>query len=515
METASTSIFGRLENMSDWLSPIVVKEVRQIVRGREFLYSFAISLVAGLVVASLGGTSSIEGNTTAGATIFGWLMTCLTIVGIVVVPVGTFMALRNERMERTFDLIMLTTLPPRRVVIGKILAQAVKLVTLFAALAPFMAMSFLLGGIDLVTILISLGMLFLWSLWACAACLFLSSAVKSRAMSGAMLALMGFGYLLLLIGGGGAGISYMIRSSMYGGGYPGYYGGPGGSFWAFGGSASSMFWGISVTVSLCLVTMSNLVFLAENCLALEDEDRSFPLRVGLFAQFLMIIGWTFIPPLILPAGSGFTGTNAFYLLCGVGGAQLIIESLFMTTENLVLSRRTLLRDRPTRFFSWLTVIFRPGGGRAVAYLLTKMALLILFAFLMAPTNSDFRWALAFCGYIALFTGVPVYVARLISPQRSNPLKLRLAMLLTFLAALLLPELARYFMDGPINPKTVSLRVLLNPVLTLGDWDKIGELSQTLSIGLGLLGLFAYVRLIMLGRRLNKPAVAKAMAANAR
>ena len=31
---------------------------------------------------------------------------------------------------------------------GKLMAQAVKLLTLFAALAPFIAMSFLLGGID-------------------------------------------------------------------------------------------------------------------------------------------------------------------------------------------------------------------------------------------------------------------------------------------------------------------------------------------------------------------------------
>ena len=71
--------------------------------------------------------------------------------------------------------------------IGKLLAQGVKLATLFAGMAPFIAMSFLLGGIDFVTILVSLLVLFMWSLWACAACLFLSSASKSRAMSGAAL----------------------------------------------------------------------------------------------------------------------------------------------------------------------------------------------------------------------------------------------------------------------------------------------------------------------------------------
>src|SRR5262245_35865902 len=145
-DTASPDVLNRLESMSDWLSPMVVKEVRQIVRAREFLFSFGISLILGLIIAALGGTRSLQGNKPAGPTIFGGLMICLTLLGIVVVPVGTFMALRNERLERTFDLIMLTTLPPRRIVVGKILAQGVKLITLFSALAPFMVMSFLLGG---------------------------------------------------------------------------------------------------------------------------------------------------------------------------------------------------------------------------------------------------------------------------------------------------------------------------------------------------------------------------------
>ena len=36
----SRALLDWLANTSDWLSPIVVKEVRQAVRGREFHYSF-------------------------------------------------------------------------------------------------------------------------------------------------------------------------------------------------------------------------------------------------------------------------------------------------------------------------------------------------------------------------------------------------------------------------------------------------------------------------------------------
>src|SRR4051812_33427848 len=186
-----------LEDKSDWLSPIVVKEVRQIVRSREFAFSFGASLVAALAVAFYGAASALAGATSGGAT-FVALMVCLTLLGMLVVPIGAFSALRTERLEQTLELVTVTALSPRRVVAGKLMAQAVKLVTLFAAMAPFIAMSFLLGGVDFFTILLSLLVLFVWSLWASAAFLFLSTLFKSRAMSGVVYGAAGIVLLVVL-----------------------------------------------------------------------------------------------------------------------------------------------------------------------------------------------------------------------------------------------------------------------------------------------------------------------------
>ena len=169
-----------LEDKSDWLSPIVVKEVRQIVRSREFHYSFTAALVVAMAIAFYGAATSVRNDGTSGAGTFSALMTCLTLLGMLVVPIGAFSALRTERMEQTLELVTVTALSPRRVVIGKLMAQGVKLLTLFAAMAPFMAMSFLLGGIDFVTIAMSLTILFLWSIWACSAFLFLSTLSVAR-----------------------------------------------------------------------------------------------------------------------------------------------------------------------------------------------------------------------------------------------------------------------------------------------------------------------------------------------
>src|SRR5688572_16430775 len=190
-----TELIARLDDWSDRLSPIVVKEVRQMVRGREFNYAFGLSLVAGLLVAFFGLSGSLVSTGNIGARMFAALMVCLGILGIVVVPLGAFGALRSERADQTLDLITQTALTPRNIAVGKLMTQWVKLLTLFAGVSPFIAMSFLLGGIDLQTILVALAILFMWSMWVCAACLFLSSASQSKAM--AAVVLVGLGILAL------------------------------------------------------------------------------------------------------------------------------------------------------------------------------------------------------------------------------------------------------------------------------------------------------------------------------
>src|SRR5262245_52670301 len=118
----------RLDNWSDRLSPMVVKEVRQMVRGREFNYSFGLSLVAGLIVAFVGLATSSDVSGGAGRPIFSALLACMVVLGLVVVPLGAFNALRVERSDHTLDLITQTSLTPRRIVLGKLLTQGVKLI---------------------------------------------------------------------------------------------------------------------------------------------------------------------------------------------------------------------------------------------------------------------------------------------------------------------------------------------------------------------------------------------------
>ena len=480
-----------LENTSDRVSPIVVKEVRQAVRGREFHYSFGISLLVGLMVAFFGAADALTGSGTSGGWTFAALMGCLTLLGLAVVPLGAFSALRNERLEQTLELITLTALSPRRVVMGKLLAQGVKLATLFAALAPFMAMSFLLGGIDFGTILIALPVLFMWSMWACAACIFLSSLLKTRAMSGLVLGGVAMLLFLFLVVFGLPRVLFMVMTR-------GAFGG--GAVFGVGMPGSQSWWGLIIATASCLVTMANLVLLAENRLSLPTENRVTALRVGFLVQFLLIVAVTlsFIneAPLVRSNAGGALGV--------LGGLHLALVAMFTLTEDLVVPRRVLLRMNAAGRWRPVIAMFRPGGGRGAIYVLAQMAVFLAAGWLLRPGWVSFRWFLAVCGYICFFSGLPVAVFRFLSPGRAASFQLRVALLVMLSVALVLPDILYYVLWQPAAfDLKFAGRHLLNPIRTLANW-RLVEANHGFAVPVlvEMIGLLAYFALIHLGIRMT-------------
>jgi hypothetical protein len=479
------AVLAWLEDTSDWLSPIVVKEVRQVVRGREFHYSFSISLLIGLAVAFFGATDAINGTGTSGRGTFVALMACLTLLGLAVVPLGAFSALRNERLEQTFDLITLTALSPRRVIVGKLLAQGVKLVTLFAGLAPFIAMSFLLGGIDFGSILISLFVLFIWSMWACAACLFLSSLLRSRAMSGLVLGGIAFVMFIVLV-------LFGLPRVLFG-----LMGGGGGATVAFGFTGSNSWRDLLLMTTFCLATMINLILLAENRLALPSEHKVTPLRIGFFGQFLLIVAWV-LTAMTEPAP---VRTTATYMLGFFGGLHLGLVAMFVVTEDLVVSRRLHVRMQSWSAWRRTVAIFRPGGGRGAVYVVAQMVILLLTALALRPDREALRWLLALCGYICFLSGVPALLFRFRHPARAAAFKARVAVLLLFSATLVLPDLLYFLLWQPSEFSIrFSARHLFSPLGSLINWRLIESTYGFWAPAmLGLTGLGAYLLLVVISR----------------
>ena len=110
----SEALLAWLDRTSDWLSPIVVKEVRQIVRGRDFMSAFGSCLFAGLLVAFFGAGDALTGEGTSGRWTFVSLMTCLTILGVAV----GFLFAHLEKLAHIFDPLMVALNAMPRVVLA-------------------------------------------------------------------------------------------------------------------------------------------------------------------------------------------------------------------------------------------------------------------------------------------------------------------------------------------------------------------------------------------------------------
>jgi hypothetical protein len=148
---------------NDALNPIVVKELRQAVQSR-----FVVTMLLVLLTVQLSavGLYLIFSNPaaydfTAGRTVFIILLVILLVVSLLFVPAYTAVRMIAERSETEVDLLYITTIAPRSIIAGKLLAAAVLTGLIFSACLPFMTFTYFLRGIDLPTVFIVLGLSFL------------------------------------------------------------------------------------------------------------------------------------------------------------------------------------------------------------------------------------------------------------------------------------------------------------------------------------------------------------------
>ena len=83
---------------------------------------------------------------------------------LIVVPYAAFRSLAAEREDGTYELLSITTLTARQIVLGKLGSAILQMMVYYSALAPCIAFTYLLRGIDIITIGLFLTYTFLASL---------------------------------------------------------------------------------------------------------------------------------------------------------------------------------------------------------------------------------------------------------------------------------------------------------------------------------------------------------------
>ncbi len=180
-----------LSTLDNRLNPVLVKEVRQAVRGRFFRFSFLLMLIVSSVVSALMLTtinnSSFRESDSGPQYFFGMLLV-FAATSMVLVPLHANRAMAGERDDRTFDALLISGLKPAQIVQGKWLASGLLLLLFTSTASPFLIVGFTLFGLDILTGLLLIIFTCCWAmtlslLGILIACAFKNKAIQSIALA--------------------------------------------------------------------------------------------------------------------------------------------------------------------------------------------------------------------------------------------------------------------------------------------------------------------------------------------
>ncbi|MEX0702097.1 MAG: hypothetical protein WD069_08370 [Planctomycetales bacterium] len=170
MLSAPTTRFDRWqEAWADRLNPMLVREMRRSLKSRQFLAAFGLALLAAWLVsawglARLGGSGEVL---EPGRDFFYGYHLVLDACLFFPVPFGVFRSMSAEFREESFEVLAITTLRAERIVLGKLQCGLAQMGIYLSALAPFLCMTFLMGGVGVGTVLCCLLASFAGSLLLC------------------------------------------------------------------------------------------------------------------------------------------------------------------------------------------------------------------------------------------------------------------------------------------------------------------------------------------------------------
>ena len=150
-----------LDEFSDRLSPMLVKELRQGLRARTFvILVLAIQALLGVVLLSAVASATPE---RAGEAVSSVIFFFFSMAVLIVQPLRGVGALHQEIKGNTIDLMVLTRLGAWRIVLGKWVAIVSQSALLLAAIAPYLILRYFFGRMNLFAELLLLALVFLGS----------------------------------------------------------------------------------------------------------------------------------------------------------------------------------------------------------------------------------------------------------------------------------------------------------------------------------------------------------------
>jgi hypothetical protein len=185
------------ERLSDGCSPLLVKETRQALKSRQFLYTYFILLlaVAAWVIIGISWNKfwDIDAEIDGRSLLFGMFVLMSIPLGMVI-PFSAYRSLAKEYEDGTIQLISITTMKPYQILVGKLGSAILQMLVYLSVMAPCILLGYMLRGVSLPNIFFCLGIAVWGSLCLTVMGLFLGGLIKGKGLNTAV----SVGFILLL-----------------------------------------------------------------------------------------------------------------------------------------------------------------------------------------------------------------------------------------------------------------------------------------------------------------------------
>ncbi|QDT17731.1 ABC transporter permease [Alienimonas californiensis] len=344
-----------LDRGGDLLNPILIKEVRQSFKSKQFLGSFWALLGICWLIGSCGllfAGDAVEFGAVGGA-FFTLFYSVLAFAVLLLVPYGAYRSVLNERLENTWEVLSITSLSPRQIVLGKIACAAMQMLVYYSAVAPFVAFCALLQGFDPKTAAFFLAATAWGAIVASSFAVMLAAVVRQKVWQG------------LLAGA--------LGSALFGG------------VWVYVGSAFSgalvqplpfgepaFQWSIAALLAASGSYVVLFVNAAAAGLTFEADNRSTAVRLTVTAQFWLLIA---AAAGVYVARPDLLRAPALSVIAGLSLAHWLFWGVVFAAEPDELSRRVRRGIPRPAVLRLLAAPWLPGGSRGVLLVWIHLAVL--------------------------------------------------------------------------------------------------------------------------------------------
>lgn len=314
----------------DWVNPVAVKEFRQAVQSRWVVAVLMLFLLVDVMFVGsyLALSTDVATNARAGRTTLATLLAILMSTCVGFVPLYSGIRLSLERNDSNIDLLFITTIRPGAIVRGKYLSAMALTLLIFSACMPFMVLTYLLGGVDVPTILFLLAAGFAACAVANALGIFAGSVSGSWLIRG--LAGGGCVFVLCYLG---AGVIALLNEMLVRG-------------MGIATVDAGQFWSVLATVALLAsLTIGLFYVLSVALLSPVLSNRMLLPRVYLIASWIaagsVTAVWSWHEHEVWPIGSWMIGSGIAWMITAV--AAMGERDTWTTRVRRAIPRNPLLR----------------------------------------------------------------------------------------------------------------------------------------------------------------------------